>query len=347
MTVLRTLPVLGALALVAASPPHGAARPAPAADEWIRPPALKAGDTIAFVAPAGPADPDKVRTARERFERMGFRVSVPPGLTERRDRYLAGPDDDRAAELNAAIRDRTVKAVFAVRGGYGLTRILDRIDYRALRENPKVVAGFSDLTALHLAVARECRLVTFHAPMPQASLYRDGGGHGYSSDLFWRTVRADKYPKGGAGYTIPLPADRPRPKCLAPGKARGRLVGGNLTLVAATVGTRYEIEPDGNILFVEDTGEAAYRVDRLLSQLRLAGLLGRFQGVVVGTFDGADGRELDAVLRDYFGGGKVPVITGFPVGHAAHNATLPHGGLAEIDAAVGTVRLLEAPVAVE
>ncbi|HVK07790.1 MAG TPA: LD-carboxypeptidase [Gemmataceae bacterium] len=337
----RSLPVLAVLALTA---PHGAAADR---DGWTRPPALKPGDTIAFVAPAGPANPDRVRAAKERFESMGFRVRVPATLTARKDRYLAGSDDDRAAELNAAIKDKTVQAVFAVRGGYGLTRILDRIDYRALRDHPKIITGFSDLTALHLAIARECRLVTFHAPMPQASLHRDDGGHGYSADVFWRTVRADKYPNGGAGFTIPLPADRPKPKGLVPGKARGRLVGGNLSLLAATVGTPYQVEADGNILFIEDTGEAAYRVDRMLSQLRLAGLLGKFAGVVVGTFDGTDERELEAVLRDYFGKSKVPVMTGFPVGHTAYNATLPHGGLAEMDADAGTVRLLEAPVAVK
>jgi muramoyltetrapeptide carboxypeptidase len=344
------LPLLGGLAAlivsaVALGP--GGARPGPAGDEWARPPALKAGDTIAFVAPAGPADAEKVGKAKERFERMGFRVAVPPTLTARRDRYLAGSDADRAAEFDAAVRDRGVHAVFAVKGGYGLTRILDRIDYRAVRENPKVIAGFSDLTALHLAIARKCRLVTFHAPMPQYGLWRDDGGFGYSGDLFWRAVRADRYPQGGGGYAVPLPADGPKPVCLVPGTARGRLVGGNLSLVAATVGTPFEIEPAGNILLLEDTGEKAYRIDRMLSQLRLAGLLDRFAGVVAGTFDGADGKELDAVLKEYFGRGKVPVVTNYPVGHTPYNATLPHGGLVEVDAAAGTVRLLEAPVVLE
>lgn len=320
----------------------------PAGPDWIRPPALAPGDTVAFVAPAGPANPELVAKAKERFEALGFKVQVPPTLTTRKDRYLAGSDADRAAELNAAIKDPAVKAVVAIKGGYGLTRILDRIDYPAIRANPKLLVGFSDLTALHLAVAKECRLVTVHAPMPQFALWKPDadGGVGYSNDLFWRTVRADRYPTA-AGFPVPLPADRPKPTALVPGVARGRLVGGNLSLIAATVGTKYQIEPDGNILLLEDTGEKAYRVDRMLSQLRLAGLLDRFAGVLVGTFDGADDAELAAVLKDYFGGFKGPVLVGFPVGHTAYNATLPHGGRVELNADAGTLTLLEPPVRVK
>jgi muramoyltetrapeptide carboxypeptidase len=352
-TFVRSLPALGVLALsvpaaVPLRPAGGDSTPAPVRPaEWTRPAALKVGDTIAFVAPAGPADAEKVGKAKVRFEKMGFKVKVPPTLTNRKDRYLAGSDGDRAAELNAAIKDKAVQAVFAVKGGYGLTRILDRIDYDAIRQNPKIIAGFSDITALHLAVARKCRLVTFHSPMPQYGLYRDDVGFAYSSDVFWRTLRADRYPKGGGGYTVPLPDDRPKPHRLAGGKAKGRLVGGNLTLISATMGTPYQIEAEGNVLLVEDTGEKAYRIDRMLSQLRLAGLLDKFSGFVIGTFDGADEAELDAVLREYFGRRKVPVLVNYPVGHTPFNATLPHGGLVEVDADALTVRVLEPPVALK
>ena len=121
---------------------------------------------------------------------MGFKVKLPPTLTKRKDRYLAGSDEDRAAEFNAAVKDRDVQAIFAIKGGYGLTRILDQIDYKAISANPKIICGFSDLTALHLAIARKCRLVTFHSPMPQYGLYRDEAGFNYSNDFFWRTIRA-------------------------------------------------------------------------------------------------------------------------------------------------------------
>lgn len=345
--MLRALPIMVLVAAVGFVVAPHAPGAAPERPEWTYPAALRPGDTIAFVAPAGPADPEKVGKAKERFEQMGFKVKVPPTLTQRKDRYLAGSDEDRAAELNAAIKDKTVQAVFAIKGGYGLTRILDRIDYAAIRENPKIIAGFSDLTALHLAVAKKCRLVTFHSPMPQYGLYRDDTGFGYSSDVFWRTLRADKYPKGESGYVVPLPIDGPKPQCLVAGKAKGRLVGGNLTLVGATMGTPYEIEADGNILVLEDTGEKPYRIDRVLSQLKLAGALDKFAGVVLGTFDGADEKELEIVIREYFGKRKVPVITNYPVGHTPFNATLPHGGLVEVDSSALTVRVLESPVALE
>ncbi|VTR94506.1 Putative MccF-like protein (Microcin C7 resistance) OS=Singulisphaera acidiphila (strain ATCC BAA-1392 / DSM 18658 / VKM B-2454 / MOB10) GN=Sinac_3561 PE=4 SV=1: Peptidase_S66 [Gemmata massiliana] len=348
-TLIRTLPVLALVTIAgpAAFPIAPLTVSASEHAEWIRPAALRVGDTIAFVAPAGPADAEKVAKAKERFEKMGFKVKVPPTLTARKDRYLAGSDEDRAAEFNAAIKDKTVQAVFSVKGGYGLTRILDRIDYTAIRENPKIIVGFSDLTALHLAVAKKCRVITFHAPMPQYGLYRDDEGFGYSSEVFWRTVRADQYPKGENGYTVALPQNGPKPQRLVAGKAKGRLVGGNLTLVGATMGTPYEIEAEGNILVLEDTGEKAYRIDRVLSQLKLAGLLDKFAGFVLGTFDGSDEKELDTVIREYFGHRKVPVITNFPIGHTPFNATLPHGGLIEIDADALTVRVLENPVTLD
>jgi muramoyltetrapeptide carboxypeptidase len=312
--------------------------------EWLTPAALKPGDTIAFVAPAGPADPERVTKAKERIEKMGFKVSLPPTLTARKDRYLAGTDDERAAEFNAAIKDKAVRAVFAIKGGYGLTRILDKLDYAAVRANPKVICGFSDLTALHLAVYKKCRLVTFHSPMPQFGLWRDGEGFDYSNDLFWKTLRADGSPFLKGEFTIPLPKDRPKAVALVPGKARGRLVGGNLSLVAATIGTPYQIEAAGNILLLEDTGEKGYRVDRMLSQLKLAGLLDKFSGVILGTFDGTDEKELETVQKDYFGTLKVPVLVNFPVGHTPFNATLPHGGVVELDADATTVRILASPV---
>jgi len=343
-----TMVLLGWFASAAWGPSARSGDP-PAASklEWIKPAALRKGDTIAFVAPAGPADAEKVAKAKDKFESLGFRVSIPPTLATRRDRYLAGTDEERAAEFNAAVKDDRVRAIFAIKGGFGLTRMLDRIDYPAVRANPKIICGFSDLTALHLAIARKCRLVTFHSPMPQYGLFRDDDGFGYSGDLFWRTLRADAYASPTEGYEIPLPAGRPKPICLVPGTAKGRLVGGNLSLVAATIGTPYEIEATGNILLLEDTGEKGYRVDRMLSQLRLAGLLDRFAGAILGTFDGTDEKELDAIANEYFGRRKIPVLTNYPVGHTSYNATLPHGSVVELDAKALAVRVVEPPVLVK
>ena len=315
------------------------------ADNWIRAKPLKPGDTIAIAAPAGVAEEVPVRAFAALMEKQGFKVRIPEGMLGRRDRHLGGTDAQRAEELNALIRDPAVRAIFPARGGFGLTRIIDRIDYKALAADPKIITGYSDLTALHLAVARKARVVTFHSPLPMHSLHKgETEPHAFAYRSFRRMILA---PSGGLGagiVEVPLGGDKP--EALVAGKARGRLLGGNLSLVAATIGTPYAIEPEGAILLLEDVNEAPYRVDRMLSQLRLAGVLDKVSGVVLGSFTTKEPDEpakIDAILREYFGGLKVPVIIGFPAGHAPANATLPHGGLVEIDG--GSLRILESPLA--
>lgn len=313
---------------------------------WLRAPALKAGDTIAFVAPAGPVEIEPITRYATQLEAIGFHVQIPPNVV-RKWEYLAGTDEERANELNEAIRNPEVKAIFAIRGGFGLTRILDRIDYEALRKSPKVVVGYSDLTALHLAIARKTQLVTFHGPMPMSNLWQaDTPKYKYANDAFRRVVFAKSYSDGTVGFAIPLPTDVTT-KALVGGKATGRLVGGNLSLVCATLGTPYAIDPKDSILFLEDVNEAPYRVDRMLSQLRLAGILNAVSGVVIGDFSSKDAEEkraINRVLQEYFGSLRVPVLMNFPVGHVPENATIPHGALAEIDSEKLSLRLLENPV---
>ncbi|MGP0064234.1 MAG: S66 peptidase family protein [Isosphaeraceae bacterium] len=344
------LGVATALAMIATGAGSACARESKRTADWVRAPALKPGETIAFVAPAGPARLPPLRTYASRLEKAGYRVIIPQGIEHRKSGYLAGTDEERAAELNTMIRDRRVRAIFPVAGGYGLTRILDRIDYAALREDPKIITGYSDLTALHLAIARQARLVTFHSPMPMHSLWQgDKPEFAFADESFRRAVFADRYEPAESGYTIAVPRDA-RPVKLVGGTARGRLIGGNLTLICATLGTPYALEPRGAILFVEDVNEAPYRVDRSLSQLRLAGVLDAVAGVVVGSFssrDPAEAGELDRVLREWFGRLKVPVILKFPVGHTPLNATLPHGGPVELDADRSILRLVEDPVRVD
>jgi muramoyltetrapeptide carboxypeptidase len=327
----------------AAGPSSGFAQESP---PWLRPPALKHGETIAFVAPAAPGKLAPLRKYAERLEKDGYKVIIPKDI-ERRHGYLAGTDEERAAEINAMIRDPNVRAIFPCRGGYGLTRILDRIDYGALRKNPKIITGFSDLTALHLAIARKARVITFHSPLAMYDLWQgDQPKFAFAAASFGRAVFADQYKGGENGYTIAVPEDV-KPVKLIGGTARGRLLGGNLSLMCATLGTPYAIEPVGAILFVEDVNEAPYRVDRLLSQLHLAGVLDAVAGVVVGNFsakDANESKETDRILREYFGALKVPVLMNFPVGHIAQNATLPHGAIVELDADKATLRVLENPV---
>jgi muramoyltetrapeptide carboxypeptidase len=318
----------------------------PEPESWIQPKALRPGDTIMLVAPAGPPDETRVRTFVGLLEKKGYRVVLPKNLF-RRGHFLAGTDDERAAELNAAFRDPKVQAIFPCRGGYGLTRILDRLDYTALRNNPKILTGYSDLTALHLAVARKARVITFHSPMPESDLTRELGEFNFAARTFWSTLLGDVAGKDRAGFAIALPEGQPRPIRLVGGKARGRLVGGNLSLICATLGTPYSIEPKGNVLLIEDTNEAPYRVDRMLSQLRLAGVLDAVAGVVVGDFSKTDVAEVDRVLREYLSRLKVPVIMRFPFGHTPYNATLPHGGMVELDADVPSLRVIEVPVRID
>ena len=314
--------------------------------DWIRPSALEPGDTIAFVAPAGPAEWEPVRKYAEMLRQAGYKVRVPDDVADRKSGYLAGTDAQRADELNAMIRDPEVRAIFPVRGGYGLMRILDRIDYAALRADPKIITGYSDVTALHLAIAAQARLVTFHSPMPMSNLWKEEDpGHAFSARSFRRAVFSDQYPADSCGYTVEVPAGC-KPVCVVGGKARGRLLGGNLTLICSTLGTPYAIDPTGAILLVEDVDEAPYRVDRALSQLRLAGILDGIAGAVIGTFtedDQADLAEYDRVVQEYFGSLEVPVVMHYPVGHTRWNATLPHGGLVELDADELAVRVVEDP----
>jgi muramoyltetrapeptide carboxypeptidase len=319
------------------------------ADDWLKPPALKTGDTIALVAPAGPIKVPALHEYAESLEKAGYHVLIPKGI-ERKSGYLAGSDKERADELNAAIRDPKVRAIFACQGGYGLTRIVDEIDYDALRKDPKIITGFSDLTALHLAIARRARVVSFHSPMPLASLWKKDSEHAFANTSFERAIFADRYQAGSEGFTIDIPADGPKPTMVVGGKARGRLAGGNLTLLCSTMGTPFAIEPKGKILVIEDVHEAPYRIDRSLSQLRLAGVLDGIVGVVAGDFSSSDPKdviEFDRILREYFSPLKKPAVIHFPVGHIAHNATLPMGAMVELDGDAGSLRVLENPVIVD
>ncbi len=341
-------------------PPAGHAQPT------IFPAALKAGDTIAFVAPAGVLDKERMDLAATRLREMGFQVQCRDDLYRERG-YLAGSDQTRADELNAAFRDPQVQGIFPGTGGYGTTRILPMLDYDMIRANPKVFIGFSDITALHLAISQQTGLVTFHSPNPMWGLGSPENLTPLSAHWFWRAILADRYNEHGSGYLISAlgwsananeaalrsTCEISPPTTLVAGKATGRLTGGNLSLVAALMGTPYEIQTDDRILFLEDIGEAPYRVDRMLCTLKLAGKLDHISGAVLGQFTRRDEENtsdekgtIDEVLDEYFQPLGVPVIKNFPAGHHRCNATLPIGGNMEIDAECGTLRLLEDPVRV-
>jgi muramoyltetrapeptide carboxypeptidase len=330
----------------------------------IFPQALKLGDTIEIIAPAKYLDKERVTLATKRLEEMGFKVRIPKNLFRKKG-FLGGSDEERAAELMAAFADPDVKAIMPGTGGYGTTRIVDTLDYEVIRRNPKILVGFSDITALHIAISQRTGLVTFHSPLPEWGLGVDKNLSPFAAKWFWRAILAKEYSGQKAGYTIfthpsdpPQPGDTmlfedvPQPVTIRGGKARGRLIGGNLSVLHALMGTPYEMHTDDRILFLEDVGEAPYRVDRMLSTLRLAGKFDHVAGVILGQFSARkneakwdDDASIDDVLTDYFGKLNVPVVNHFPVGHVRYNATLPVGAIAELDADAQTLRLLENPVA--
>jgi muramoyltetrapeptide carboxypeptidase len=303
----------------------------------IRPAALGSSARVALVASAGPLSEGAVDRAIDRVASWGW-VPVPGEHARGRRGYLSGSDEQRLHDLNAALRSPEIDAIWLLRGGYGTMRILDRVDWPALRDRPRPLIGFSDNTALHLA-ARRAGVITFHGPHSAAEDLPD-----FSADAL-RGALTSTAPAG----VLPFPEGE-HPRTLVPGLAEGPLVGGNLSMLAALCGTSYQMDARGAVLFVEEVGEPAYRVDRLLSQLRMSGSLDGVEGIAVGSFtESPDGDRDDLpsaaeVFLDRLDGLGVPVAVGFPFGHVAHNWTLPVGVRARLDASAGTLELLESGV---
>ncbi|EQB03597.1 peptidase U61 LD-carboxypeptidase A [Sphingobium baderi LL03] len=332
-------------ALVAAGAP--AERNSPPTS-LVRPPRLRPGDTVGLIEPAGFTDDAfDLDLVNDTIAAMGLTPKPARHLVERHG-YLAGRDADRAADVNAMYADPDVRAVFAVRGGWGCARILPFLDFRAIRAHPKLLIGFSDITALHLAFAAQAGFTTIHGPNASASW------PAFSWDAF-RAIAFD-----GATPTLVNPVGKEdrlvqrigRIRTFRHGKASGRLLGGNLTVLAALMGTPWLPDFTGAILFIEDTNEAPYRIDRMLTQLALGGVLGKLAGLVFGQCTGctADGPSyggftLSEVLQQHLEPLGIPAFQGAQFGHVASQFSLPVGVRAEIDAEAGTIRLLEPAVA--
>lgn len=296
----------------------------------IIPPPLKPGDTIGLVTPAGPVR-DLVAFAfgKQLLEERGFRVKVPDDLFNEQD-FLAGSDQERAAQFNSIWHDPEVKAVLAVRGGYGCLRLLPLLDLGKLAANPKILAGYSDLTVLLNEITRLTGLVTYHAPVLNSLQRCDAT----SRDSFWRML-------AGEGPESIKPE---RLQVIREGQGRGPLTGGNLTSLVHLLGTPHEINWRGSILFLEDTGEPPYRIDRLLTHLERAGCLRELGGLILGTFTDNGGEEEAWTASVWarvmeLAGADFPIWADFPVGHGGRNLSLPLGVAAEMDSASGTLRL--------
>ncbi|MDQ1522249.1 MAG: muramoyltetrapeptide carboxypeptidase [Pyrinomonadaceae bacterium] len=318
-------------------------------ESLLRPRALKAGDTVALVTPATEVpDPERLALAEHTIKYLGLRVKRARNVGLRFGTYRESVAA-RLDDLHASFRDPEVRGVFAVRGGYGSAHLLDRIDYDLIRRNPKVFVGYSDITAMHLAFNRHARLVTFHGPIV-LSRFTD-----YTLRHF-RKVLFEITPPGK--LTNPPETNELRPthalRAVRPGTATGQLVGGNLSLVVSTLGTPYEIDTRGKILFLEDVEEQAYSIDRMLTQLRLAGKLKDAAGIIWGECDGCGPRDykpstvipfsVGEVVDNLLGALEVPVLSGLTIGHTNDQLTLPLGVNATLDATAGTLELKEAGV---
>ncbi len=336
---------LGLGASRAAADAPRARRDAPRLDT-VKPRRLHPGSRVALVNPAGATfDRQDVEVVEDRLAALDL-VPVRGGHLLDRLGYLAGTDEARAADINDMFADPTIDGIIAVRGGWGAARILNLLDFDAVAAHPKVFLGYSDITTLLLAFQARTGLVTFHGPVG-TSAWNDFSVGALRAIVFEGTAPTLRNPTE-RGSDLAVTENRPR--IIAPGRARGRLLGGNLTVVASLLGTPYVPDWTGAILFLEDIGEAIYRIDRLLTQLSLAGVLDAVAGVVFGKCTDCDpdssygSLTLPEVLEHHLGGLGVPVWAGGMVGHIPQKWTVPLGVEAEVDSETATIRLLEPAV---
>lgn len=306
----------------------------------IKPRSLKANDTIAIVSPASSEQPERFDAANESISKLGFRV-VEAAHARGKWNYFAGTDEDRVEDFNKALNDESVNAVFAARGGYGCTRLLPLIDYEACRLHPKVILGGSDMTAILWAIHQKTGLVTFFGPM---ALQINTGMDKFSEGILWRAL------KGRLVGSVTYPAGY-HPLCIRRGAAKGKLIGGCLSLMVSLLGTEYFGEVEGRILFLEEVGEKPYRIDRMLTQLRNAWVFDRISGLLLGDFkdcweEERDSFTLEEILNQILPQRDLPVMAGLPFGHGAVNMTLPLGVEVEMEADSGRLAFLEEGVVI-
>jgi muramoyltetrapeptide carboxypeptidase len=297
----------------------------------LRPPALRPGDTVMLVSPSGPSRAERVARGIELLSGWGLTVAPGPDVYARHG-FFGGTDEQRLAGLNAALRDPAVRGVVCTRGGYGAQRVADGIDVGAVRADPKVLVGFSDITALQLALWRGARLATVHGP---GAAWLDDRTPASSADSLRHVLMSDS--------PVPVAADpgAETGPVVVPGPAvTGTLLGGNLCLLASSVGTPDFPDLHGAVLLLEEVDEPPYKVDRMLTHLRRAGVLAGLAGIAVGQFTRcADAWPVTVaqVLTERLGGLGVPVLGGLPVGHGYGQVTVPVGVPATLDVAAGTL----------
>lgn len=313
----------------------------------IRPRHLEPGATFGIIAPASaPPDPKNVDLAIAALEKLKFKTKLAKHVHKRWG-FLAGSDRERAADVMQMFNDRKVDGIICVRGGYGTARLLPLLDYAAIKRKPKVFVGYSDITSLHSAFLVKSNLISFHGPMLNSDFAHDDMP-AFTTQSFLRTLmRPEPYGDIATGYDGKV-------KILHAGVANGRLIGGNLTLLCASLGTPWQPPFRGRILFLEDLDEVPYRMDRMITQLLNAGLLQQVAGIAIGINKGCVDptakkakeyrQTLEDVFRDRLLPLKIPVAMDLPFGHVPHNATLPVGAHVTLDATNGRLIVSEAAV---
>jgi muramoyltetrapeptide carboxypeptidase len=311
-------------------------------ESLLLPPALSKGSRVAITAPASPASMGELRYALKVFKDLGCEVIIGDTLTKNKNKfnYFSAPDEDRATEFMNFIEDDKIDAILCARGGYGVMHILPLLDFSVIRNNPKIVIGFSDITGLINSIYSISRLVSFHGPVAVSSF------DSFTVANLTRIVFENK-------KFEPLKGKYPDIQVLIPGQAEGRLVGGNLSLVASTLGTPFEIDTRDSILFLEEVSEEPYKIDRMLTQLWLAGKLQACKGIIFGNFDHLDTKRhffpnmsftvrqiIEARIKPL----GIPSYLGLPVGHVKNNLTLPIGINVEMDTKDKSFVILESPV---
>jgi muramoyltetrapeptide carboxypeptidase len=314
----------------------------------FKPERLNPGDIIGVIAPASaPADPKNIERGLARLEELGFKSRPAPNLRKRWG-FLAGSDRDRAGDLMKMFADRDVKAIFCLRGGYGTARLLPLLDYGVIRSRPKILIGYSDITSLHCALLTKANLVSFHGPMLNSDLIKKSVP-GFTVHSLLSTITKPTPPGSICqGYT------KPTVQVLRPGLASGRLIGGNISILCATLGTPYQPAFKNRILFFEDLDEVPYRFDRMLTHLLNAGVLQQVAGLAIGINCRCEDpkaktakeyrQSLSDVLKERLTPLRIPVVAGFPFGHVRYNATLPIGVRATLDGEKGDLIICEPAV---
>ena len=298
----------------------------------VRPRAITKSAHIAVLAISSPSEIDRIQAAKLKLESQGLRVTLAPNIADAHRGYLAGTDDERLQELNQFLNSGQFDAFFFARGGYGAMRILDRVDYDAIRRNPRPIIGFSDLTALHQAVAIRSEVASFHGPMVNLDFF-----DGLSPEIdrwFWSML----------GGEAPLVHRFDRTQVISAGESEGILFGGCLSLTTALTATPYDFWIEDGIWFWEDVDEPLYRLDRMLTHLRLSGRLQKIRGVIIGKLKGCgNGDALADLLRETFGS-QIPVVRDFPFGHHGDNLLMPIGAPVRLSTADGTLTVARAAV---